>query len=338
MNRYSKPTLLLLTFFFLEKMNNGLKMTPMAEDGDENTQRTEIYNRTRRRMSNEDSNEKRKMRNVSFWNREDCSSPVAMMIGRRFSVSSESYDVLLKARNYTDNAGVKGDHKMDRSSEQIVIDGLKNNSFTRHHSESFHDLVQGFTKRDTEPGEIVMKEGEEYGNEFYIVERGSRSSFGEQALMMNVTRKETVTSITEGTLRVILRETYRRIIMKSVLNRRQHDLTFLSAVPLLHNLTKLQLEQIADAVKHEVYSQNTVITRQGDTTANKFCIIEGGRVSVSRTNHDQIEIFVAELGPGDYFGEVAFLTSRPRQVTVTAVCSTLFQLQASIVRFLHRFF
>ena len=63
------------------------------------------------------------------------------------------------------------------------------------------------------------------------------------------------------------------------------------------------------------------IARQGDTTANKFYIIESGRVSISHTNKDQADFIVGELGPGDYFGEIAFKTSLPRQATVTAVCN-----------------
>ena len=184
-----------------------------------------------------------------------------------------------------------------------------------------------------------MREGDTKAHEFYIVEEGvfvvtahdhngqgtvatlgPGRTFGELALMYDVACSQTVTSATEGILWVMQRETYRRVIMTNVVKKRRRYLSFLSAVPLLHGFRRYDLELIADAVEHVVVPAGTDVIYQGDTTTDQFYIIEWGRASVSQKDKYGVTTLCAELGAGDYFGEIAFLTHHPRRVTVKAVC------------------
>jgi putative ABC transport system ATP-binding protein len=72
----------------------------------------------------------------------------------------------------------------------------------------------------------------------------------------------------------------------------------------------------------EVSEPGAEIIRYGDPVdaRSKFYLIRHGRVEVWRpTEEDGPPRKVAELGPGEYFGEVALLMDQPRNATVRAV-------------------
>ncbi len=69
------------------------------------------------------------------------------------------------------------------------------------------------------------------------------------------------------------------------------------------------LAQRADAVD---VPAGKVLAKQG-RTAYEFFVIREGTASVQRNGE-----VVAELGPGDFFGEVGIVTHRPRNATVTS--------------------
>lgn len=60
------------------------------------------------------------------------------------------------------------------------------------------------------------------------------------------------------------------------------------------------------------YEPESVILRQGEPPSEFFTIISG-QVRIEYENDDGTEFeVVAELGPGDYFGEIALLADCPR--------------------------
>ena len=73
-------------------------------------------------------------------------------------------------------------------------------------------------------------------------------------------------------------------------------------------------------MEERTYEAGSVVVRQGDGADEFFVIIEG-RVDVEyeeRDEHDEAQDYtvIAELGPGDYFGELALLTDTPRAASV----------------------
>jgi CRP-like cAMP-binding protein len=70
-------------------------------------------------------------------------------------------------------------------------------------------------------------------------------------------------------------------------------------------------------LNREVYFKGKTIIAQGDTAYRAF-YIEKGRVEVIG-EEDGVSVKIAELGPGDIFGEMGLIEHRPRTATVRAM-------------------
>ena len=74
---------------------------------------------------------------------------------------------------------------------------------------------------------------------------------------------------------------------------------------------------LADSLVEEKYADNKKICSQGDS-GDYFYIIKSGTAVCSQVDSVGDDKVVANLKVGDYFGEIALLTTKPRQATVTA--------------------
>jgi CRP-like cAMP-binding protein len=93
-------------------------------------------------------------------------------------------------------------------------------------------------------------------------------------------------------------------------------LAHLMNVPIFKDLPAQDLQFIARSMRERVYEPGAVIVRQGDPGLG-FFLIRDGRVQVS---HD--DRVIREMGPGEFFGEMALMEERPRSATVTAKTQT----------------
>ena len=88
--------------------------------------------------------------------------------------------------------------------------------------------------------------------------------------------------------------------------------TYLSSIPMFRSCTTEQLDRLAE-LGTAVNATDSDIVREGDR-GDDFFVITSGKGRVTRGGRE-----VAELGPGDYFGELSLFDPAPRNATVTAV-------------------
>ena len=86
----------------------------------------------------------------------------------------------------------------------------------------------------------------------------------------------------------------------------------LKRVPIFEGLDKRELERIAASMKQRTFRSGDTVTSEGQGGVG-FFVIESGQAKVTIGGDER-----RTLGPGDYFGEVALLTDRPRTATITA--------------------
>jgi len=84
------------------------------------------------------------------------------------------------------------------------------------------------------------------------------------------------------------------------------------SVSMLKGLTGEQVRRLAAAASRVTLDEGQTLFNEGDPTGGVF-IVERGRVRLTRKGTR-----IADLGPGDMFGEMAALDGGPRVVTVTA--------------------
>ena len=86
----------------------------------------------------------------------------------------------------------------------------------------------------------------------------------------------------------------------------------LKAIPLFEKFSEDELRQIAPFAEEKSADAGDVLVREGDYSY-EFAAIEEGAAKVTRGGET-----LAELGPGDFFGEIGLLEKSLRTATVEA--------------------
>nr|CAH8852591.1 unnamed protein product [Trichobilharzia regenti] len=219
------------------------------------------------------------------------------------------------------------------------------------------ELINAMFERKVEPGEEVIKFGED-GDNFYIIEDGDyeiytmkdnqmqkiaeykgKGSFGELALLYNTPRAATVRAITKGTLWAITRDTFHAIITAKAFKKRKLYESLLEKVDILSYLTPYERLNVADTLQTRIVEEGEAIFLQGQLGYEMYFIISGSVKVISRImgngnvdekeehqHHEQQEqeqegeeIELCQLKENDYFGELALLTTKPRAASVYAL-------------------
>lgn len=90
------------------------------------------------------------------------------------------------------------------------------------------------------------------------------------------------------------------------------SLEYLSSVPLFSGLSKRDLRRVAEAAEEITVEEGETLVDQGRPGDELFVVLKGKAV-VRRNNRK-----VGDLGPGEYFGELALLDRLPRAASVIA--------------------
>jgi len=250
---------------------------------------------------------------------------------RRTSVSAESMAPAADA-SYVKVVIPKSTQQRKR-----IENSIRNNFlFKSLDEEQYVDVIDAMAEKKAAPGDDIIKQGG-IGDFFYVAETGtfdvyvSRNgaspikvfdygpggSFGELALMYNAPRAATVVCTTQAVLWALDRVTFRRILMENTSRKRRMYENFLEEVPLLCSLEAYERHKIADALESVTYNDGDVVIKQGDVGDN-FYIIESGEMRVMQIDDNGVEHELPGMQKGDYFGELALLTDKPRKATIIA--------------------
>ena len=94
--------------------------------------------------------------------------------------------------------------------------------------------------------------------------------------------------------------------------RRDAKIELLKRAPLFAGCSKSELRALASSADELDLREGTVITREG-RPGREFFVLISGTAEVTKK-----EKKIADLGAGDWFGEIALLTDAPRTATVKA--------------------
>ena len=94
--------------------------------------------------------------------------------------------------------------------------------------------------------------------------------------------------------------------------RRDAKIELLKQVPLFAGCSKKEIGEIAHLADEIDVDTGKVLTREGDSGREFFGLV-AGEAEVRRKGRK-----VRTMGSGDFFGEIALVSSRPRTATVTA--------------------
>lgn len=208
----------------------------------------------------------------------------------------------------------------------------------------FLDVVRKVNAFDIQPGEYLFREGEA-GDSIYVIAEGSvdvignardgskvqlarlteGAIFGEVAFFLNSRRTTDVIAVAATTILELkksdLKETIKdhpRVeeILFEFYKERVAD-KLMALCDAFRPMSPADRKEILSRVKLVRMLKEAVIMTEGERGETMY-LIKLGRVSVWVKDKTGVEKKAAELSEGDFFGEIALATTRPRVATVRA--------------------
>ena len=95
----------------------------------------------------------------------------------------------------------------------------------------------------------------------------------------------------------------------------------ISAIPFFFSLDMVERNELTDTATLHGFQAGEMIIREGDPGRSIYAVLNG-RVRVFLRGHRGSELELDVLGESQFFGEIAFLTGKPRSACVEAIDST----------------
>ncbi|XP_062990228.1 cAMP-dependent protein kinase type II-beta regulatory subunit [Elgaria multicarinata webbii] len=270
---------------------------------------------------------------------EEFTAPVINRFTRRASVCAEAYNPD-EEEDDTESRVIypKTDDQRNRLQEAckdiLLFKNLDPEQMSQVLDAMFEKLVEG--------GEHVIDQGDD-GDNFYVIDQGTydiyvkcdgvgrcvgaydnRGSFGELALMYNTPRAATIIATSPGSVWGLDRLTFRRIIVKNNAKKRRMYENFIESLPFLKSLELSERLKVVDVIGTKIYKEGEQIIAQGDM-ADCFFIVESGEVKITMKRKDKQDldeneaVEIARYTRGQYFGELALVTNKPRAASAFAL-------------------
>ena len=255
---------------------------------------------------------------------------------RRISVSAESMDPEKLKSQISQVKNIPKSPSVEATLLQVVGKSPLLKTLDKDQKETIVKAFSGPLIK--EHGVDVILQGD-IGDTFYLLEEGSvdvyikkkgsndevkvhsykpGDAFGELAIMYNAPRAATCRVNGTAKLWVLDRVAFKVIVVAAAMQKREKYKNFLTQVPILETLNEMEVMTLADSLAEETYEDGQTICKQGEP-GDTFYIVKDGIALCFQTDEDtKEELLVATLSRGQHFGEIALLTSKPRQATVRA--------------------
>lgn len=224
-------------------------------------------------------------------------------------------------------------YEKSAETEELIKSAIIANDFLNNmmDAERLQGVVNAMIPQVLKANSYVIKEGE-IGGQLYVSAEGEYDVikngvciktfgpgvvFGELAILYKARRFASIKVTTDAFVWALDRKIFQKIMMKTGSQEREQNIKFLSSVKVLKGMSEDTLLKICDLLKREFYATGSTIIRQGDH-GDKFYIIRGGSVTVTkRSNAGEVRI-VGMLKRGECFGEQALLTKDRRLASIIA--------------------
>ncbi|XP_014250546.1 cAMP-dependent protein kinase type II regulatory subunit [Cimex lectularius] len=253
---------------------------------------------------------------------------------RRKSVFAEAYD---PEDDDDDGAAPQIYPKSDEQRQRLAENVRNILLFRSLDQEQMNEVLDAMFEKTVKKDDVVIKQGDD-GDNFYVIESGTyqafvkgegnqdklihtynnSGSFGELALLYNMPRAATIVAASEGSLWAMDRQTFRRIVLKSAFKKRKMYEALIDCVPMLKTLQPYERMNLADALIPKSYNDGECIIRQYDA-ADGMYFVEDGKAQISMLGENNKEVPIKTIEKGDYFGELALVTHRPRAASAYAI-------------------
>jgi len=174
-------------------------------------------------------------------------------------------------------------------------------------------------------GQVSLLATDTQGNKKVFSQLKEGDFFGERSFMSRSKHKDDAIADVDCTILMINRETFDAWVEKHTEIRttveefyRQRVLARVLAItPVFEGVPSDARMALADQFALREFEDDELIMQQGEI-GETFYLIRSGSVALSVTDPSGEEVFSASLGEGEFFGEVALLTGRPRTATIFA--------------------
>lgn len=198
-------------------------------------------------------------------------------------------------------------------------------------AERLQAVVNAMIPQVLKANNYVIKQGE-IGNQFFVSAEGEYEVikndeciktfgpgvvFGELAILYKARRFASIKVTTDAFVWALDRRIFQKIMMKTGSQELEQNIKFLKSVKTLKDCSEDVLHKLSDLLKREFYATGCAIIRQGDQ-GDKFYIIRGGSVTVTKCSNTGESRIVAMLKRGEYFGEQALINKARRLASVIA--------------------
>ncbi|KTG02045.1 hypothetical protein cypCar_00017098 [Cyprinus carpio] len=247
---------------------------------------------------------------------EEFVAPVINRFVRRASVCAEAYnpdeDEEEREPRVTYPKTDEQRQRLQEACKDILL-------FKNLDQEQMSQVLDAMFEKVVVTGEHIIDQDDD-GDNFYVIERGTfdimlkadgttrtvgsydnRGSFGELALMYNTPRAATIIATSSGALWCLDRLTFRRIIVRNNAKKRKMYEAFIGTLPLLTSLEVSERMKVVDVLSTKVYNSGEQIIAQ------------------SQNDTEDEEVEIATCSRGQYFGELALVTNKPRAASAYAM-------------------